>query len=68
MPHYQDPQLTHAHHDLSTQRQQSPPDPHSVRYTSSGYSGASAPPSAKPHSLQLDTSLMSPGFFRVGGI
>ena len=65
LPHYQGPQPRHAHHRLSTQRQQSPPDSHSIRSTDSGYSGTSAPPSAKPHPLHLDTSLMNPGVSRA---
>ena len=57
LPHYQSLQPAHAHHRLSTQRQQSSPD---IRSSDSGFSGASAPPSAKSHPLQLDTSLMNP--------
>ena len=65
LPHYQGPQPTHAHHRLSTQRQQSPPDSHSIRSTDSCYSGTFAPPSAKPYPLHLDTSLMNPGVSRA---
>ena len=50
LPHYQGPQPSPAHHRLSTQRQQSPLDSHSIRSTNLGYSGASAPPSTKPPS------------------
>ena len=57
LPHYQSLQPAHAHHRLSTQRQQSSPD---IRSSDSGISGASAPPSAKSHPLQLDTTLMNP--------
>ncbi|KAH9000096.1 CNH-domain-containing protein [Lactarius akahatsu] len=62
--YYQPPQPTLAHHRLSTQRQQSPPDSNSIRSTDSGYSGASVPTS-KPYSLQLDTALMNPAVSRA---
>ncbi|KAN0129886.1 hypothetical protein V8E53_012358 [Lactarius tabidus] len=64
-PHYQGPQPTHAHHRLSTQRQQSPPDSLSNRSTDSGYSSASAPPSTNTHTLQLDTAHMNPALSSV---
>ncbi|KAH9042293.1 CNH-domain-containing protein [Lactarius hengduanensis] len=64
--YYQPPQPTLAHHRLSTQRQQSPPDSNSIRSTDSGYSGTSVPTS-KPYSLQLDTAaLMTPAASRAG--
>src|SRR6266404_8836025 len=65
-PHqsYYPPQPTTAHHRLSAQRQQSPPDSNSIRSTDSGYSGASPPPS-KVHPLQLDTAVMNPAASRA---
>ncbi|KAH9072338.1 CNH-domain-containing protein [Lactarius deliciosus] len=62
--YYQPPQPTLAHHRLSTQRQQSPPDSNSIRSTDSGYSATSVPTS-KPYSLQLDTALMNPATSRA---
>ena len=65
LPHYQGPQPTNAQHRISTQLPPSPPGSHSIRFADSGYSGVSAPPSAKSQPLQLDTSLMNPGISRA---